>query len=251
MSAPLVSIITPAYRAAATIAETVRSVQAQTWPHWQMLIADDRSPDNTADVVADLARAEPRVTLIRKEDNSGPADTRNVALSRAEGDYVAFLDADDLWLPEKLEIQIRHMQRHDTPLTYTGFRRITADNGMSGRYIGVPPRMTYRSLLKNTAIATSTVVIDRRRCPSLRMKDCYYDDFACWLDVLRDGAVAHGIDQDLMRYRVMDKSVSRNKLHSAWQTFRIYRDVEHLHLPHALWCFAHWGFNALRKYRRF
>jgi teichuronic acid biosynthesis glycosyltransferase TuaG len=251
MSAQLVSIITPAYRAAATIDRTIESVRAQTHAQWEMLIADDCSPDDTRERVAAWASRDPRIRLIALEQNGGPAAARNAALERAQGRWIAFLDSDDLWLPQKLERSLAHARANEAALVFTGFRRISHDESRTGEYIGVPRTMSYRQLLGNTAIATSTVLLDRRQTGEVRMVSTYYDDFACWLAILRKGLVAHGLDEDLMRYRVMAASVSRNKKRSAQAVWKAYRQVEGLGLLASAWYFTRYAGNALRKYRKF
>ncbi|WP_188236156.1 glycosyltransferase family 2 protein [Sphingopyxis sp. LK2115] len=252
MSDNLVSIITPAYRAAQIIPETIRSVQSQTHGEWEMLIAEDCGPDETREVVREFARADSRVKLLEMPANGGPAAARNLALSAARGRWLAFLDSDDLWLPEKLERQLAfHRGRDDAVISFTGFRRINADGSETGRYIGVPPVMGYKALLGNTAIATSTVIVDRRQSGEFTMKKTYYDDFACWLALLRGGKLAIGLDQDLMRYRVMAQSVSRNKGNSAKQVWLAYRNIEKLPPVIAAWYFAQYSARAFLKYRKF
>lgn len=251
MNDQTVSIIVPAYRSAACIPATMESVLAQTWPQWEMLVADDCSPDDTAAVVRAWSARDPRIQLIPLQRNGGPAAARNAALERARGRWIAFLDSDDLWLPTKLERSIAFAQQQQAALVYTGFRRITADGAQVGRYIGVPPRLSYRQLLGNTAIATSTVLLDRQRCGEVRMQPVYYDDFVCWLGLLKRGLVARGLDEDLMRYRVMAQSVSRNKGRSARHVWKTYRQVEHLGLVSSAWYFSRYAVNALRKYGTF
>lgn len=245
-----VSIVTPAYKAEKVVAETIRSVQAQSYPHWEMLVVDDGSPDATADVVAGFAAADPRVQLIRQA-NAGPAMARQKALDHARGRYIAFLDSDDLWLPQKLERQLAFMSAHRAPLSYTAFRRIRADGGEPGHLVRIPPRLTYRRLLGNTAIATSTAIIDRAITGEFRMTKTYYDDFVLWLGILKRGHVALGLDEDLMRYRVMGGSVSRNKAKSARMVWQTYRDIEGLAAPVAAVHFVRYALHAWRKYRAF
>lgn len=247
----LVSIIVPAYKAGAFIEATIASVQAQTWPHWEMLIADDCSPDDTRERVARQAALDPRVRLIALERNGGPAAARNAALAQARGRWIAFLDSDDLWLPAKLERSLDHARATGAALVFTGFRRINADANQTGHYIGVPRTLSYRQLLGHTAIATSTVLIDREVAGDIRMQRVYYDDFVCWLGILRPGRLAQGLDEDLMRYRVMQGSVSRNKGTSARQVWRIYRDTLGLSAPVAAFHFVRYALHALLKYRRF
>lgn len=247
----LVSIIVPAWKAAAFIDRTIESVVAQTYPHWEMLIADDCSPDNTREVVEQWVRKDARVQLIALAKNGGPAAARNAAIERARGRWIAFLDSDDMWLPTKLERSLAHAGAHSAALVFTGFRRVTQDGSRTGEYIGVPRTLTYRQLLGNTAIATSTVLIDRSIAGDVHMERTYYDDFVCWLSILKRGHVAHGLDEDLMRYRVLAQSVSRNKGKSAREVWKTYRRVERLGLLPSAWYFSRYALNALRKYRRF
>ncbi len=247
----LVSIITPAYKAAAYVGQCIESVLAQDYPHWEMLIVDDKSPDDTTAAIEPYAARDARVRLIRLERNAGPAGARNAALEAATGRYVAFLDSDDLWLPQKLRLQLAFMREVGAGLSYTAFRRISFDAQTTGRLIPVPPRLSYARLLGNTAIATSTAIVDRQQAGELRMKKTYYDDFVLWLGLLRNGVVARGLNVDLMRYRVVGQSVSRNKRNSALQVWKTYRDMEHLSLVRSAWCFAHYAARGWLKYRRF
>ena len=251
MNSDLVSVITPAYRCAGVVGDTIRSVLGQTHPHWEMLIVEDCSPDNTRDVLREWTKVDPRVRLIEQPKNGGPAMARNAALERAKGRWIAFLDSDDLWLPQKLERSIAFAESYQAPLVFTGFRRIPADGGEEGRYIGVPRTLSYRQLLGNTAIATSTVMLDRHIVGEVRMRKTYYDDFDCWLQLLKPGRTAYGLDEDLMRYRVMGESVSRNKRNSATKVWHAYRDLEQLSLPASCWYFTNYAVRGLLKYGRY
>ncbi|BDI59757.1 glycosyltransferase family 2 protein [Qipengyuania nanhaisediminis] len=248
----LVSIITPAYKAAGVIGDTIASVQAQTHGDWEMLIAEDCGPDDTRAIVRTLARDDARIRLIEPAENGGPAAARNHALAAARGRWIAFLDSDDLWLPDKLERQLAFHRAHQRAvLSFTGFRRISADGTRTGTYIGVPAQLSYRQLLGNTAIATSTVLVDRALSGRFAMRDTYYDDFACWLALLKPGGIAVGLDEDLMRYRVMEGSVSRDKRNSAAQVWRAYRQVERLGPIESAYHFAQYTLRALHKYHQF
>lgn len=247
----LVSIITPAYRAAAFVDATIRSVRDQSFTNWELIVADDSSPDATREVVAAQAASDPRVRLLALPQNGGPARARNAALEAASGRWIAFLDSDDLWLPQKLERQLQFHRESGAALTCTGFRRISAHGERTGRYIQPPTKLDYRGALGLTGIATSTVLIDRERTGPVRMKPVYYDDFACWLDVLRNGEFAMGLDEDLMRYRVMEGSISRNKFRSAKEVWKQLRTVEQIGLPLAIQSFSRYAFHATIKYSRF
>jgi teichuronic acid biosynthesis glycosyltransferase TuaG len=247
----LVSIITPAYRAAEFVAETIRSAQAQDHSEWEMWVVDDCSPDETCARVEALAEQDSRVRLIRQKANAGPAAARNVALSNARGRYIAFLDSDDLWLPGKLSAQLRFMQERGAALSYTEFRRITQDGATVGRRVPVPASLTYNALLCNTAIVTSTVVLDRDKTGRVAMPDAPYDDYALWLLLLRSGHLAYGLRDDLVRYRVVSGSVSRSKGVSARRVWRTYRDIESLGVLRSAWSFANYAARGWLKYRKF
>jgi teichuronic acid biosynthesis glycosyltransferase TuaG len=252
MTTDLVSIVTPAYKAAATINETIASVRAQTVGNWELLVSEDCGPDNTRELVREWQRRDERIRLIEPLQNGGPAAARNAALEQAKGRWIAFLDSDDIWLPTKLDRQLAfHQASPGTKISFTGFRRMSAEGDRIGRYISVPRRLDYKALLKNTAIATSTVIVDRHQTGNLVMKSTYYDDFACWLEILKSGGWAAGLNEDLMRYRMMSGSVSRNKGNSAKQVWLAYRNIEKLGPVVSAWNFAHYSARALLKYRRF
>lgn len=249
--APLVSVVTPAWRAAAFLPATIASVEAQTLGDWELLVVDDASPDATAEVAAAAAARDPRIRLLRHEANRGPAAARNTALEAARGRYLAFLDADDLWLPAKLERQIAFMQAQGAALSCTAFRRIDQDGQRLGRLIRVPERLTHRQLLKNTAIATLTAMVDSAATGPLRMTDKGYDDFILWLGLTRRGFDAFGLNEDLARYRVVGGSVSSRPRRSAGWVWRAYREEAGLGRLDAAWCLAHYGARAVGKRLRF
>jgi teichuronic acid biosynthesis glycosyltransferase TuaG len=247
----LVSIVTPAYNAERFLPEAIDSVLSQSYGDWEMFVVDDCSRDATRNVVERYAARDQRVRPIFLERNSGPAMARQAALEAAQGRFVAFLDSDDLWLPLKLERQLAFMARIGAGLSFTAFRRISDDSARIGRLIHAPAHLDYGDLLGHTAIATSTAIIDRALTGPFRMVKTYYDDFVLWLEITRRGFPAFGLDEDLMRYRVVGGSVSRNKGRSARMVWRTYRDVEGLSIAASSWCFVRYAFNAARKYRAF
>lgn len=247
----LVSIVTPSYKAAKLIGDTIQAIQAQTYANWELIIVDDCSPDNTVDVISQYAQQDSRIKLIVQAQNAGPAEARNRGLCEAEGRYIAFCDADDMWVPEKLSIQLAAMSAKRAPLSFTGLRRISEDSSQVGRYIGVPESITYEGLLKNTVIITSSVIVDRAEVGDFRMTKTFYDDFVLWLSLLKPGRRALGVNEDLLRYRVVSTSYSRNKKKSAYWVWRTYRDIEKLNPMHSAWCFLNYAFNGWKKYREF
>ncbi|MCH9049030.1 MAG: glycosyltransferase family 2 protein [Proteobacteria bacterium] len=247
----LVSIIMPAYNADKYIRDGIESVLSQTYQEWELLIVNDCSQDSTAKIVEEYCAQDDRIKFYHNEENSGPAMTRNNAINRAKGRFIAFLDSDDIWLPEKLDKQVSAMMAKRYPFTYTGYHRISEDGMIAGRRISVPEQLNYSQLLRNTAIVTSSVVLDIDAVGKIKMKNTYYDDYACWLDVMKRGIVAHCINEDLVEYRVASSSVSRNKINSAIQVWKTYRSIERLGLLTSAWCFAGYALNALQKYKKF
>lgn len=244
---PSVSVITPAFNAGRTIRQTIRSVQGQTFRYWEMIVVDDCSTDDTCAIIEESAASDNRIRLLRQPVNGGAARARNAALKAGEGRYVAFLDSDDYWLPEKLEHQLAFMAAKDIALSYTLYRRFRDGSETLGPLVQLPRSLTYKDLLKNTAIACLTVMVDRERTGPIEFPVVRHEDYALWLRLLEQGFVAHGLMEDLARYRVSSVSVSGNKLKSAAWAWNIYRNVEKLNLPYASWCFVNYVWNAYRR----
>jgi teichuronic acid biosynthesis glycosyltransferase TuaG len=246
---PLVSVITPAYNASAFIAECIRSVQAQAHSNWEHVIVDDCSSDDTRAIVERFQASDPKVRLIPNQSNLGVAETRNRAIAEAGGQFVAFLDSDDLWLPEKLERQLAFMKATGAALSFTAYRRITEDGTRQGEMIHVPPQVSYTDLLKNTSIGCLTVMLDRHQTGPVKMEKIKHEDYVLWLSLLRQGLVAHGLDEDLARYRVVKSSITSNKLKSVSWVWNIYRNVEHLGVFQSAYYFVQYLSYAVKKGR--
>jgi len=158
MSDLMVSIITPAYNAERFLPQTIKSVQQQTHSNWEMLIVNDCSTDNTEAVIRSFQEKDNRIKYLKMPTNSGPAAARDAAIKVAKGRFLAFLDSDDLWLPEKLAMQMEFMLDHELGFSYTSYRRMSMDGENLSRPVQLQSRVTYRSYLKNTQIATLTVI---------------------------------------------------------------------------------------------
>ncbi len=248
---PLVSIIIPAFNAARFIRATLESVQAQTYTNWEALVVDDCSQDNTYEIVKELANIDNRIRCFQLTENSGPAIARNTAIATATGRYIAFLDSDDLWLPQKLDRQLLFMQAYDIAFSYTQYRRISESGDTCSKLISVPDQIQYWNLLKNTAVTTSTVVIDRKKTGLFEMVNKGYDDFILWLYLLKSGFTAFGLQEDLCRYRIVNNSISRNKLTAARWVWSIYRQTEKISPPLALWCFVNYAWRGYWKNKEY
>lgn len=247
----LLSIITPAYNASKYIHETIQAVQNQTFQDWELVIVDDISTDNTQEIVQNLSKKDPRIRFFALPQKGGPALARNFALERASGKYIAFLDADDIWLPLKTQIQIEFMKQKNAAFSFTQFRRFTNNIQETGRLIDVPEKINYSELLKHNVIATLTTMIDREQTGDFKMVNEGYDDFICWLGLLKKVDFAYGIKQDLARYRIAPNSVSSKKLRAAGWVWNIYRNVEKLPLPKALYTFGQYAVRVSFKHSRF
>jgi len=245
---PIVSIITPSFNAAKFIAETIQSVRNQTFENWEMIIVDDASTDNTEEVVKAVSEGDPRIVFERLSNNSGTAVARNRGLELSRGRFIAFLDSDDLWDPNKLELQLAFIEARKAPLVYAKYRVITDDNQPLSCVDQIPDQLQYKDLLKNTIIGTLTVMIDTNKVKNLRFKDYRTgQDLLLWLDILRDGSTAHGQQEILATYRIVRGSISRNKVKKALRIWHFYRQVEKIPLLPALWYFTNYAWNAFKK----
>ncbi|WP_085506203.1 glycosyltransferase family 2 protein [Thalassobacillus devorans] len=250
---PLVSVITPAYNAERFIGETIQSVIDQTFTDWEMVIVDDRSQDRTVEIVEEYRRKDPRIRLVVLEENSGSAVARNTAIREAGGRYLAFLDSDDLWLPEKLERQLKFMQETGVAFSFTKYRRMLEDGTETNATTEAPATVHYDALMKRCVIGCLTVMLDTKRTGSVEMVNIRTrQDYALWLDLTRRGFLAYGIPEVLSKYRVVDNSISSNKWKAAKQNWRVFREVEKQSFPKSIWYFVHYAILSIRdviKYR--
>ncbi len=226
MTAPTVSVITPAYNAAAFLPQHLACVQAQTWQDYEHIVVEDGSGDATADILRDAAAADPRIRAFF-QDNAGASVARNAALEQASGRFIAFLDADDLWLPHKLERQLAFMQRGGYAMTYHQYRTIDEHGDLlSTAPIWMPKHVDYRGYLRlNGTIGNLTVVIDRQQMGDFRMPEVGAEDFALYLQLLKRHP-AYGLFEDLARHRVVAGSLSANKGDVIGAIWNIYRKQE-------------------------
>lgn len=223
---PVVSVVMPAFNAADTIVSALLSVQAQTLTDWELWVVDDASGDLTAQCVCDLASQDPRINLVRLPANSGsPAVPRNTGLARARGTYVAFLDADDTWAPDKLELQLAAMRRANAAVSCTGATLLAADGHALD--VRTPPAWaTYQSLLKQNTLVCSSVMLQRNALAERQFPPMGHEDYALWLELARDGYEVLGLAEPLTIYHVRPNSLSANKLKVLPFFWRIYRERE-------------------------
>lgn len=250
MNEVTVSIITPSYNSEKFIAQTIESVLSQTYTEWEMIIVDDKSMDNTVKLIETYTQKDKRIKYIVLEENSGPAVARNRAIEEAEGKYIAFLDADDLWMPQKLEKQIAFMQRENIALSYTGYYRFEESAEEIKDEITVPMKVDYHELLKQNIIGCLTAVYDTKivgkvYMPLIRKRQ----DFGLWLKILKEVPYAYALQEPLAYYRMHHDSISSNKIVSSQYNWKLYREVEKLPWYQALYYFAWYTYRSLLKYK--
>ena len=244
----LVSIITPSYNSVRYISECVESVLAQTYTSWEMIIVDDCSGDDSKQLITALSSNDIRIKTIFLDSNIGAAEARNIALAKAKGQYIAFLDSDDLWEPYKLERQISFMNKNNIAFSYTTYQSISEDGLNVINIIKAPKEMTYYSYLKNTIIGCLTVIINREKVGCFEMPNVRSShDMALWLLILKRGFSAYGLDENLAKYRIVSSSNTANKLKAVKDVWRVYREIERLSFLYSLWCFFCYIFNTVKK----
>lgn len=221
-TANLVSIIMAAYNAEKTLDVAVKSVLSQTYENWELLIIDDCSKDTTLSIAQSYT--DPRIRVLRNMKNSGVSITRKKGMEEAYGEWIAVLDSDDKWTPEKLEKQITHATNTGAELVFTGSAFMDGEGRDMEWQLHVPEKLTYRKLLKQNLVSNSSVLVKSNLYRKYyAIGDNMHEDFAIWLEITKSGKVAYGIDEPLLVYRVSNTSKSSNKLKAArmnWNTYR-------------------------------
>lgn len=246
-----VSIVVPVYNAEKYIEQTIACVQAQTCSDWELLLVLDGCTDGSQQVIEACRdkTGDDRVKVIRQPGNMGAARARNRGVAEAKGRYIAYLDSDDLWHPEKLEKQLLFMEQKKAAFAFTGYE-FADENGVGlGKVVRVPEKLDYNEALKNTTIFTTTVMFDTEKIDKrlLEMPCIKSEDTALWWKVLRNGYTAYGLDENLARYRRAGKTLSSNKLEAIRRIWNLYRRAEKLSFPKSLYCFCFWAVRAVRR----
>lgn len=246
----LVSIITPTFNSANYIAETIQSVQNQTYQQWEMIIVDDGSSDETVSIIQDIQKVETRIQLIIQEKNVGPAITRNKGIELAQGKFLTFLDADDLWFPDFIQNSITTIQQIKVPFVFSSYRR--ADEALNFIYSDfiVPQSVTYTDILKTNSISCLTAFLDvevlgKKFMPIIQKRQ----DMGLWLQYLKEIPFAHGIKEPKAIYRIRKNSLSRKKSDLIKYQWQFYRKVEKLSVIHSAYYMLHWMIRGFLKYR--
>ncbi len=240
-----VSIISPAYNAAKTVQATIDSVLAQTHEDWEMLIADDCSRDRTIEIVEACCQRDSRIKLFCNPENLGPAGTRNRLLEQAGGRFIAFLDTDDRWLPQKLEKQLAALEETGAAICCTGYTRKFSDKRIE---LVPPPRIGYEDLLKSNHVPMLTALVDRDKTGDFSFEIKGHEDYQLWLNLTRSGNEVVTVQEILAEYNagIGTGSLSGNK----WKAARWHWDImskEPIPFPRKLLNFGHYMIRGLRK----
>lgn len=223
---PKVAIVCPAHNASDFLERAINSVLVQSVTDWELIIVDDGSTDGTLEIARRYSQMDSRIQVIQLGVKRGVAHARNIGLGRAAGRWLAFLDADDFWLPSRLEKGLNFAESQRASFVYTSYRFISHDERYMSASQRVPAKVSYSKLLQSNVIATSTVLIDRATTGDFEMREHASEDFICWLEILKRVRFAYGISEDLVRYRVTRSSLSRDKKKALGIVWSIYRNVE-------------------------
>lgn len=248
MNAPLVSVITPVFNSAPWLAEMLESVRNQTCSDWEHILVDDGSTDGSDRIIERAAETDRRIRLLRMPENGGPANARNRAIDAARGRYLAFLDADDLWLEQKLELCLTFMRENQYAFVYHAFRYLSSDGRGTGALVRGPRELNFRTLHVKRGIGDCmSVMIDRAAIPDFRFVAHHgktHEDWQAWLALIKSGHTGHLLAEDLGRYRKSDGSRNAGKLAAARLVWRLYRHYEKLPWPKAASWWTQYAWNS-------
>lgn len=247
----LISVIVPVYNVENYIEETIACVEAQTYSDWELLLVEDCSTDRSLEVIRRSMEklGDVRIRLFRQSANMGAARARNFGLREARGRYIAYLDGDDLWVPEKLERELLFLKEKNAAFLFSGYEFADERGRGTGKVVHVPGTLSYRQALSNTTIFTSTVMFDTEKISRdlLEMPAVKSEDTALWFRVLRNGYTAYGLDENLVKYRRAGKSLSSNKLEALRRIWNLYRRQEGLSLWASACHFCLWAVRAVKR----
>lgn len=247
---PLVSVVMPAYNAEKYITAATSSVLEQTYENLELIIVNDCSKDHTLQVIQNCAKKDSRIRVLSNEENLGVSYTRQRGVETADGEWIAFLDSDDMWAPDKLEKQIEAQRKSNADLIFTGSGFMDDDGNRKDWILHVPEQVSYRTLLKQNIISNSSVLIRKSAYKKCAVLGGYmlHEDFACWLQYLRQGGRVCGIDEPLLIYRLAANSKSGNKWKAAKMNWNTYR-VSGLSVFEAAYYMVFYTINGLLKYK--
>lgn len=249
VSHPMISVILPVYNAENYLQECIDSVLAQSYENFELLLIDDCSNDGSARIMRENAAKDPRIKLFRNKQNRGVSVCRNLGIREAAGDYLAFLDSDDVWVREKLMVQLQLLKRSGAQLTYSAYDFIDETSQPILKPHGVPVRLDYPMLLRENSILCSSVCVEAGLLKAHPFRSAYYhEDYVLWLELLQLPIVAVGSNEILTHYRISKGSRSYRKGHAAVERWRIYRKFLKLNPLKSAFYFVQYAINGIKKY---
>lgn len=243
---PLVSVIMPAFDSARFIAEAIRSVQAQTFGDWELVIVDDASADSTPEIITRFSDDDSRIRYFRMDRNSGAGASRQKALDLATGRYIAFLDADDLWTPDKLEKQLRFMEKSGQPFSFSSYELMNESGTKTGKRVEAPDPLSYRKLFFCNFVGNLTGMYDSGYFGKIPISVIRKrQDWMVWLTVMKQLKKATPITESLAVYRVREDSLSSSKWRMLKYNYVVYRKFHGFNTLKSLLCMAIFLFMQL------
>lgn len=232
----LVSVIMPAYNSEVFISEAIHSVIQQSYPNWELLVVDDASSDNTEKIVKKLSAQDPRIKLLTNSKNSGTHYSRNIAIKAASGNFIAFLDADDQWKPEKLVKQLKVLSKPNVAACFSSYELMNEKGENLHKKVQSLPILHFEKLLKANYVGNLTGIynvdiLGKIYCPEISKRQ----DWALWLKVIEEGGPMEGIPESLAIYRVRKNSISTNKIEMLHYNFKVYHEVLKFGFFQSLW----------------
>lgn len=222
-----VSIITPCYNAESYISHTIESVLSQSFKDWEMLIVDDCSKDNSRKIIEQYSTKDSRIKYFKTDSPSGsPSLPRNIGIGNASGKYIAFLDADDIWFPDKLEKQVKFLETNNYSFVYSDYEKMNYLGERNNRVIKMPDCSTFWDVIETCTIPCLTVLMTREIIGQTRFKSIPKEDFAFWLDILKKGVNAYNAGETLALYREQQQSRSSNKFDMIRNQWIVLRKIE-------------------------
>ena len=245
----LVSIVMPVHNAERYLEDAIRSVISHTYSNWELLVIDDASTDSSKEIATRIAQTDERIKVGSNPTPTGyPASPRNIAIDMAKGRYIAFLDSDDVWLPNKLEHQLQYFNDHEhCGVVFSNYEKVDESLTRASRTVKANGVVNYRKLLLGNVIGNVTAIYDTKEIGKVHFKKVRHEDYAMWLSILRRGFKAHNTGEVVALYRVTNSSVSANKLHLLRWQWDIYRKVEHLGLLRSIYCYANYAIRGYIK----
>lgn len=246
-----VSVITPVYNAHLFLRKSAQSVINQSYSNWELLIIDDCSTDNSVSIIQELVQQDNRIKYFRTDRPSGsPILPRNIGIENAKGRFIAFLDSDDVWLPNKLETQLKMFEQYeDMAICFSNYEKMTEEGERNNRVVQAPAVTAYKQLLLSNVIGCLTAIYDTQKVGKVFFQNHSHEDYILWLEILKKGYIARNTNTVEALYRVRENSVSSNKLKTlSWQ-WDIYRNVEKIGLFCSCYYFMNYAYRAYKKSR--